>query len=142
MHRAPNVIVLLLLAALCAGAAAQQRPNVVWLVVEDMSPWLGCYGDDTVPTPNCDRLAQQGVRYTNAFATSPVCAPARSSLITGMYATRIGTMQMRNNNPSKAAVAKDPDAYKDIPGYQGVPPAFVRCFPELLRAQGLSLIHI
>ena len=45
-------------------------------------------------------------------------------------------MQMRNNKPSQSAIAKDPDAYKDIPGYEGVPPAFVRCFPELLRAQG------
>ena len=131
-----SLLVSLLLGSLCALVTAQQRPNIVWLVVEDMSPWLGCYGDATVPTPNCDRLAREGVRYANAFATSPVCAPARSSLITGMYATRIGTMQMRNNNPSKAAVAKDPEAYKDIPGYQGLPPAFVRCFPELLRAQG------
>lgn len=101
-----------------------------------MSPWLGCYGDSTVPTPNCDRLAREGVRFDNAFATSPVCAPARSSLITGMYATRIGTMQMRNNAPSKSAIEKNPEAYKDIPGYEGMPPSFVRCFPELLRARG------
>jgi len=126
----------LLAALLGAAVVSQERPNVVWLVVEDMSPWLGCYGDDTVPTPNCDRLAREGVRYRNAFATSPVCAPARSSLITGMYATRIGTMQMRNNSPSKSALAKDPQAYKDIPGYQGLPPAFVRCFPEHLRKHG------
>ena len=79
MLRPVPALVSLLLGALCALAPAQQRPNVVWLVVEDMSPWLGCYGDDTVPTPNCDRLAREGVRYTNAFATSPVCAPARSS---------------------------------------------------------------
>ena len=123
-------------ASFCASARTQQRPNVVWLVVEDMSPWIGCYGDDTVPTPNCDRLAREGLRYANAFATSPVCAPARSSLITGMYATRIGTMQMRNNKPSQAAMQKDPDAYNDIPAYEGLPPAFVRCFPELLRHEG------
>jgi len=129
----------LLIVFACVGIAVaqkQQRPNIVWLVAEDMSPWLGCYGDDTVPTPNCDRLAKEGIRYANAFATSPVCAPARSSLITAMYATRIGTMQMRNNSPSKSAIEKDPDAYKDIPGYEGVPPEFVRCFPELLRKQG------
>ncbi|MFN3168012.1 MAG: sulfatase [Phycisphaeraceae bacterium] len=110
--------------------------NVVWLSVEDMSPWIGPYGDKTVPTPNLDKLAAQGVTYDNAFATSPVCAPARSSLITGMFCTRIGTMQMRNGNPSRAAIQKDPDAYKDIPGYEGLPPAFVRCFPEHLRAAG------
>jgi arylsulfatase A-like enzyme len=112
------------------------RPNVVWLVAEDMSPWLGCYGDRTVPTPNCDRLAREGVRYANAFATSPVCAPARSSLITGMYATRIGTVHMRTGNPSEAELAKDARAYAEIPNYEGVPPSFVRCFPELLRKAG------
>ncbi len=110
--------------------------NIVWLSVEDMSPWIGPYGDNTVPTPNLDKLAAQGVTYDNAFATSPVCAPARSSIITGMFATRIGTMQMRNGNPSSAAVKKNPDAYKDIPGYEGLPPAWVRCFPEHLRAAG------
>jgi len=121
------------------GATANDTappPNILWLSVEDMSPWIGPYGDSTVPTPNLDRLAREGVVYDNAFATSPVCAPARSSLITGMFCTRIGTMQMRNGNPSKAAVAKDPEAYKDIPGYEGLPPAFVRCFPEHLRAAG------
>jgi arylsulfatase A-like enzyme len=124
--------------AVLGAVAAQdgERPNIVWLVAEDMSPWLGCYGDATVPTPNCDRLAREGVRYRNAFATSPVCAPARSSLITGMYATRIGTMQMRNNAPSAAALDKNPDAYREIPGYEGLPPAFVRCFPEVLRRHG------
>ena len=99
-----------------------ERPNVVWLTVEDMSPWIGPYGDRTVPTPNLDRLAREGVVYDNAFATSPVCAPARSSLITGMFCTRIGTMHMRNNTPSPDANARDPDAYREIPGYEGLPP--------------------
>jgi len=138
--RVPAAVLFALVIGGCAGAVRgddeRQRPNVVWLCVEDMSPWLPCYGDDTVPTPNLDRLAAEAVRYTCAFATTPVCAPARSSLITGEYATRIGTMQMRNNSPSKAAVAKDPEAYRDIPGYEGVPPPFVRCFPEHLRAAG------
>lgn len=119
-----------------SAAQTDQPPNIVWLSVEDMSCWLPCYGDSTVPTPNIDRLSREGVRYENAFATSPVCAPARSSLITGMFATRIGSMQMRNGNPSKAAMEKDPEAYADIPSYEAVPPPFVRCFPELLRAEG------
>ena len=97
-----------LVSALAARPAQDlpQRPNILWLTVEDMSPWLPCYGDTTVPTPNLDRLAAQSVRYTNAFASSPVCAPARSSLITGMYATRMGTMQMRTGNPSQASLAR------------------------------------
>jgi len=114
----------------------ERRPSVVWLTVEDMSPWIPCYGDETVPTPHLDRLARSSVRYTNAFATSPVCAPARSSLITGNFATRMGTMHMRTGNPSRAALERDPEAYADIPSYQGVPAADVRCFPELLRAAG------
>ncbi len=135
MHTLRRLLVLFAFVGLAAAQGAKQ-PNVVWLVAEDMSPWIGCYGDKAVPTPNCDRLAEQGIRYVNAFATSPVCAPARSSLITGMYATRIGTMQMRNNSPSPTAIKNNPDAYKEIPGYEGLPPAFVRCFPEELRRQG------
>ncbi len=118
------------------GSAAETPPNIVWLTVEDMSPWIGPYGDRAVPTPNLDQLAREGMVYDNAFATSPVCAPARSSLITGMFCTRIGTMQMRNGNPSPAAMKKNPEAYRDIPGYEGLPPPFVRCFPEYLRAAG------
>jgi len=114
--------------------ASAPRPNIVWLTVEDMSPWIGPYGDATVPTPNLDRLAREGVTYDNAFATSPVCAPARSSLITGMFCTRIGTMQMRNGSRSSATRGQDPDRYEGIPLYEGLPPAFVRCFPEQLRA--------
>ena len=127
---------LLLAAAHGLDLGLEERPNVLWLTVEDMSPWIACYGDETVPTPNLDRLAAGSVRYENAFATSPVCAPARSSLITGMYATRIGTMHMRTGNPSKAAIERNPEAYADIPSYEGVPPAYVRCFPERLRAEG------
>ena len=124
---------------LCMPALAQEQAqpakplNIVWLSVEDMSPWIGPYGDHTVPTPNLDKLAAQGVTYDNAFATSPVCAPARSSLITGAFCTRIGTMQMRNGSRSGAADGQD---YAQIPLYEGLPPAWVRCFPEHLRVAG------
>lgn len=115
---------------------AADPPNIVWISVEDMSPWLACYGDDTVATPNIDRLAREGVRYTHAYANTPVCAPARSTLITGMYATSIGSMHMRTGNPSGAALARDPDAYDGIPNYEAVPPVGVRCFTEYLREAG------
>ena len=111
--------------------------NLVWISIEDMSPWLGCYGDDTVPTPNLDRLAAEGVRYINAFATTPVCAPSRSTLITGCWAPRIGAMHMRTGNPSGAALARNPEAYAGIPSYEAVPPPEVRCFPLLLRERGI-----
>lgn len=94
---------------------AQTRPNILWLSTEDISPDLGCYGDSYAITPNIDRLASQSVRFTNAFSNAPVCAPSRSAIITGMYATTIGSMHMR----SKA-----------------VPPAGVKAFTEYLRAAG------
>src|SRR5688572_25024838 len=110
-------------AAPATTTAATTRPlNILVLTVEDMSPWLGCYGDKTAPTPNVDRLARQGVRYTNAFATTPVCAPARHTLITGLYATSTGAMHMRNGAPSKLALERDPKAYDNIPTYEAVPP--------------------
>src|SRR5580765_1860174 len=87
-----------------AATSAPTRPiNVLWLTVEDMSPWLACYGDTTAPTPNIDKLARQGVRYKNVFATTPACAPARHTLITGLYATSDGAMHMRNHSPSGEA---------------------------------------
>ncbi|MCY7357810.1 MAG: sulfatase-like hydrolase/transferase [Rudanella sp.] len=64
-----------------------QPLNILWISCEDMSPRLGCYGDNTVPTPNIDRLAREGVRFTNAFCTAGVCAPSRNAIITGMYQT-------------------------------------------------------
>ena len=95
--------------------AQSSRPNILWISTEDISPDLGCYGDSYAFTPNLDRLAAQGVRYRNAFAVAPVCAPSRSAIITGMYPTTIGSMHMR----SKA-----------------VPPAGVKAFTEYLRAAG------
>lgn len=77
---------------------ADDRPNVVWIIADDLSPDLGCYGYEGVETANIDRLAEQGVRYTAAFATSPACSPSRSALITGVYQTTIGAHQHRTSN--------------------------------------------
>jgi arylsulfatase A-like enzyme len=128
---------LALLAGLLAGGGERgPRPSIVWITVEDMSPWLGCYGDTTVPTPAVDALAARGTRYTHAYSSAPVCAPARATLITGCAATRTGAMHMRTGNPSQAALAADPGAYEGIPSYEATPAPEVRCFPELLRAAG------
>src|SRR5215212_7156086 len=90
----------LLLAVLALGfasrLAAADKPNVVWIVAEDLSPNLGCYGDPDGVTPNLDRLAAQGARFTRCFTHAPVCAPSRSGLITGMYPTTIGSHHMRS----------------------------------------------
>jgi arylsulfatase A-like enzyme len=95
--------------------AFEDRPNILWITCEDISPHLGCYGDAYAITPNLDLLAAQGLLYTHAFATAPVCAPARSCLITGMYATSIGTQHLR----SEVRL-----------------PEQIRCFTEYLRAAG------
>src|SRR4029079_15180172 len=104
--------------------------NILWLSIEDTSPWLAGSGDHTAPTPNIDRLAREGIRFTNAFATTPVCAPARHTIITGMYATSTGAMHMRNT--SRSTAERGADAYREIPLYEAVPPPAVRCFPEFL----------
>ena len=119
------------------AATTPAKPlNILWLTVEDMSPWLSAYGDNTAPTPNIDRLAREGVRYTRAYATTPVCAPARHTLITGMYPTETGAMHMRNGSRSKESLSRNRRAYEGIPAYEAVPPPQVRCLPEYLRIAG------
>lgn len=103
-----------------SGKPSGARPNILWISSEDINPDLGCYsgvypGAEYARTPHLDRLASEGARFDLAFAVSPVCAACRSSIITGMYPTAIGTMHMRS---------------------RGVPPPEVRCFPEYLRAAG------
>ena len=78
-------------------APAQDRPNILWLSVEDISPHLGCYGYPNANTPRLDTLATEGTRYTHAYTCAGVCAPSRSTIITGMYQTTIGTQHMRAN---------------------------------------------
>ncbi|HSW01943.1 MAG TPA: sulfatase [Sedimentisphaerales bacterium] len=132
----PNVVHL-------SSAASEQgdvRPNILWITCEDLSARLGCYGDDTVPTPEIDRLAREGVLYTNAFATTGVCAPSRHALITGMYPTSTYALHMRNHSRTAALdEIKDPAtrAFATArPLYEAVPPAEVRCLTEYLRLAG------
>jgi len=84
----------LLLAARCAAADA--RPNILWFVIDDISPSFSCYGEQTIQTPNVDRLAREGTLFTHAYTTAPVCSPCRSAFITGMYATTIGAHHHRS----------------------------------------------
>ena len=82
------------------GAAERnpdRPPNIVWIVGENLDLDFACYGAKNVETPNVDRLAEAGVRYTNVFSTSPVCAPSRSALMTGWYATTTDTHHMRSH---------------------------------------------
>ena len=73
-----------------AAAENTKRPNVVWIISDDLGPELGCYGYPDVATPNLDRLAASGRRYTHAFSTAPVCSASRTAFQTGRYQTAIG----------------------------------------------------
>ncbi|MFL2435246.1 MAG: sulfatase-like hydrolase/transferase [Verrucomicrobiales bacterium] len=75
---------------------ADQRPNILWITSEDNGPDLGAYGVDYAHTPALDNLAEESAIYTNAFATAGVCAPARSTIITGMYPPSLGSQHMRS----------------------------------------------
>lgn len=77
-------------------AAAADRPNIVWIIPDDMSANFSCYGETAVSTPNVDKLAADGVKFTNAYVTAPVCSTCRSAFITGMYQTSIGAHHHRS----------------------------------------------
>lgn len=93
----------------------EKRPNILWLVVEDMSPHMGCYGETTIRTPNIDRLAREGARFTRCFVTCPVCSPSRSALITGMYQTTIGAHHHRSSRGK--FVIRLPEQVKLLPEF-------------------------
>lgn len=97
------------------SAQLADGPNILWLTCEDTSPNLGCYGDTYAITPNIDKLAKKGIRYTSAFSVAGVCAPSRSCLITGVYPWTLGSQHMRSEIP--------------------LPPQ-VKCFTEYLRQAG------
>jgi uncharacterized sulfatase len=97
------------------AVSAEDRPNILWITCEDISPDVGCFGQPYAVTPNLDKLATQGVRYTRAFAAIGVCAPSRSSLILGLLAPTVGSHHMR---------------------CQIELPTELRCFPAYLRDAG------
>lgn len=82
---------------LTAAQPAKPRPNVLWILGDDLGPDLGCYGTPLVRTPNLDRLAREGVRFTRCFTTAPVCSPSRSAWNTGVYQTRIDAQNHRSH---------------------------------------------
>jgi N-sulfoglucosamine sulfohydrolase len=103
MSRWTILLALVLGCSACASIGAQEktrptrRPNILWIVAENIDLDLGCYGAKHVNTPNLDRLAREAVRFTRVFATAPVCAPSRSAFMTGMYQTTTDTHHMRSH---------------------------------------------
>ena len=131
--------------------STDEKLNVIWISCEDMGPVLGTYGVNEISTPNIDELAEQGVKYTNAYSTVGVCAPSRFSIITGMYPARLGAHNMRSGN---FYTYKDPDklTYKqnkgvvdksgeNVPEYEVVTPANVKVFTEYLRNENYYCVN-
>ncbi len=93
-----------------------QPPNILWIVSEDNSPYFGCYGDSLATTPTLDKLASEGILYKNAFANAPVCAAARSTIISGVYPTTMGTQNMRSKYNTPDLIKFFPQYLKEV-GY-------------------------
>ena len=115
-----RILCLLLLGLLLFGGQpragwAQDRPNILWISAEDLGPHLGVYGDPYADTPHLDSLAARGLTYRHVWSNFPVCAPARTTIATGMYATSLGAQHMRS--------------------FVEIPPG-VRLFPQYLRDAG------
>lgn len=120
-----SFILCILLGVSAAPVLAADRPNILWLVAEDFGPDLECYGTSQVWTPNLDRLASQGVRYTRAYTTAPVCSASRSAFMTGMYQTTIGAHNHRSHRDD---------------GYQL--PAGVRVISDWMRDAGYHTANV
>ena len=124
MIKIVNVLVFTLLEIHCVGGQTtsnlnilgQKKPNVLWITIEDTSPqFIGCYGNKEARTPVIDKLAEGGVRFTNAFSTGTVCSPSRSAIITGVPTFKMGTGNHRSNYPI---------------------PNFIKGFPFYMQQQG------
>ncbi len=103
------------------------RPNILWLVTEDMGPYIPPFGDFTIQTPNLSRLAAEGIIYPNMYSPSGVCAPSRAAIATGMYPSSIGANHMRTGSNAEEI---------GLPAYEAVPQPEVRMISELLRMNG------
>ena len=100
----------------CQEKIPDELPNILWLVSEDNSALLGCYGDDFATTPYLDKMASDGFLYTHAYANVPVCAPARNTIITGVYANSGGNQHMRSEY-AKSEVVRTYPVYLREAGY-------------------------
>ncbi|MDG6099917.1 sulfatase [Alteromonas sp. ZYF713] len=107
--------------------ASTNQPNILWLVIEDMSPLIPAYGDDSIDTPNITRLAEEGVVFNNVFSTSGVCAPSRAALATGLYPNSFGANNMRTSSNTEET---------GLPKYEAVPPLNTKMLSQLLREAG------
>jgi arylsulfatase A-like enzyme len=110
-------------------ARKSQKLNILWLVAEDLSAIIPPFGNKTVATPNLSRLAAEGIRFTQVYSTSGVCAPSRAAIATGMYQNRIGAQHMRTTSIKNFGV-------EGLSAYEAVPPAYVKMYSQYFREAG------
>ncbi|MBL8813591.1 MAG: sulfatase-like hydrolase/transferase, partial [Planctomycetaceae bacterium] len=109
-----------------AASSPAATPNIVWVIIEDMSANFSCYGEKNISTPNLDALAKKGTRFTHAFVTAPICSISRSALITGRYQTSIGCQNHRSS----------------VPGHVITLPDRVQLVPAMLRNAGYHVNNL
>ena len=144
-------LLLLAFSALFASNVLGVQPaplNVVWIVIEDASPHIGCYGETLIKTPHIDRMAHEGIRCSSAFVTAPVCSSSRSAMVSGIHQTTLGV----HNHRSQVSSGKGGGNVAYYDSYKV--PKSVKLIPELFRDAGyyvtnkgktdynLTLIHI
>ncbi|MCA9121716.1 MAG: sulfatase [Planctomycetaceae bacterium] len=119
-----SIILALTSPGICAespSVAAIERPNILWIYLEDVSRWFGCYGDKLAETPNIDRLAKTGVRFDRFYTCAGVCSAMRSGTVTGMMQTSIGAHQHRSHRNVRIGEYVDshqlPRGIKTVPEY-------------------------
>lgn len=115
--------------------SAAERPNIIWIVVEDASPHIGCYGETLIQTPHIDRLAREGVRFTQAFVSCPVCSPSRSAMVSGMYQTTLAAHNHRSQRGKGKGAGNKPyvDSY--------ALPESIRLIPQLFADAGYYVVN-
>ncbi|WP_340110702.1 sulfatase-like hydrolase/transferase [Maribellus mangrovi] len=123
------MMLLAILLCMSATLMAEERPNILLLIAEDINPYLGCYGDKVAKSPAIDKLSSQGIQFTRMYSPVGVCAPSRAALMTGMFPTSIGANHMRTGG---GLIARP---YR-MPSYQVMLPAGMKAFTEYLRADG------
>ena len=132
MERLKKIILVIVFTKFYCIGKTQNKPNILWLVCEDQSLFFSCYYDSIAKTPHLNELSSDGIVYDNFFTVSPVCSPSRSSIITGMYPTTIGTQHMRAYKKNKGLT----NSKTNLPIYSAVPKRKVQFFTENLRKMG------
>ena len=120
MKRLTYLLLATLMVCSTTTANGNEQPNILWIIVDDMSAHFSSYGEELIETPHVDALAKRGVQFNNAYVTAPVCSTCRSAFITGMYQTTIGAHHHRSGRGTEKIHL----------------PAGIRPIPEMFQEEG------